>query len=388
MRHNLLFFSGDSKLVDRLQTALTRDCTVLAVDPRATNEEALATRFVPNVIVVDAGCHTGARTALEHITSIRNRYPNLPLIALGDEMSAQLILVTFRAGADEFLDRDSSEGEIRAAVLSLLTDKVKEGGGSGVIVNILSPISSEEDGDLALNIASMVATSNEERRILLLDLSLPTTFTRAALGLEFNFKIPAALHDLARLDRSFLDSALARSPDTGLYVLPLADVGDEVALPDSRDLAVLLQILRTSFDVTVIHWGPFSQQAIQADLVNGHAFVGCNQRFTSVLSAKAFWAALCSSCQPVLAIHQFDSSMVPSPREVAEAVGAKQNIVLRADWSSLAMAHNRGRPIALMPPTHYCDALRTRLVQDGLLSGHGPRDATTKLLHWLNRARV
>ena len=387
MRHNLLFFSSDPRLTDRLRTALSHDCTVLAVDLRTGDENALAPRFDPNIIVIDASSHTGARTTLEHIASIRGRFPDLPFVALGDEMSAQLILTAFRGGVDDFLDRDSSDGEIRSAIRSQVTDRVKRGEGGGALVNIFSPTASDEDGDLALNIASIMAAAHGERRVVLVDLSLPASFTRTALGLEFNFMLPAALRDMARLDRTFLDTALARHGDTGLYVLPLAEPGKDAVAPDPRELAVLLEVLRTLFDATVLYWGAYSQQAVQAGLVHGHVFVSCNQRFSSVIGAKTLWGMLSSNVEPVLAIHQFDRTMVPSPQEIADALGARQSVVLRADWSYLASAHNRGRPVVLLPPTPYSEALRMRLIQDGLLSD-GARETTTRFLRWLHRARA
>jgi hypothetical protein len=54
----------------------------------------------------------------------------------------------------------------------------------------------------------------------------------------------------------------------------------------------------------------------------------------------------------------------------------------------MALAHNRGRPISLMPPSSYGDALRMRLAELGLLPQAGAENMTVKLLHWLNRARA
>lgn len=389
MRHNLLFLSGDAKLIERLEAALSGDCAVMPVDPRGQDSQAVAARFQPQAVVIDAGAHTGAKTILERMAAVRAQFPALPLIAIGDEMSAQLILAAFRAGVDDFVDRDASDGEIRNAVMSRLRDR-NANAGVGALVNILSPAPSDEDSDLAFNIASLLAAPSRERRVLLLDLSLPVTPTHTGLGLEFTFTLAAALRDMARLDRAFLDSALARVGDTGLYVLPLTDDESDAALPAPRDLGVLLQILRSLFDAVVVHWGAFSRQAVRAGAVGGTILVGCNQRFSSIRNAKSFLQSLHTpelNAEPILVIHQLDTNLVPSPNDIVAATGARHSLTLRASWSTLALAHNRGRPLGLMAPSPYSDALRLRLAELGLLTQAEPGNVTGKLLHWLNRAR-
>jgi pilus assembly protein CpaE len=389
MRHNLLFLSGDAKLIERLQAALSDDCTVMPIDPRGMDSKAVAARFQPHIVVIDAGAHTGAKTILERMAAVRTQFPALPLIAIGDEMSAQLILAAFRSGVDDFVDRDASDGEIRNAVLSRLQAR-NANDGTGMLVNVLSPMPCDEDSDLALNIASLLAAPSRDRRVLLLDLSLPVTPTHTALGLEFTFTLAAALRDMARLDSAFLDSALTKTEDTGLYVLPLTDDDGDPVLPQPRDLTVLLQILRSLFDAVVVYWGAFSRQAVRAGAVDGTIFVGCNQRFSSVRNAKSFLQGLRAAeldADPILVVHQFDTNLVPSPRDIIEASGARHSLILRANWSALALAHNRGRPLSLMPPSPYSDALRMRLAELGLLAVAGPENATSKLLLWLNRAR-
>jgi Flp pilus assembly CpaE family ATPase len=391
MQRNLLFLTGDAKLVARLEAALMDECVVMAVDPRTASNGTAASRFHPDIVVIDASAHTGARTILERMAAIRAQFPAQPLIAIGDEMSAQLILASFRAGVDDFVDRDASDAEIRGAVLARLRD-VAAPTGIASLVNILSATPSDEDADLALNIASLLAAAPGERRVLFLDLSLPVTPVRTALGLDFNFTLNTALRDMARLDKEFLDAALARTPDTGLYVLPLTDNEGDTAIPALRDLSVLLQILRSLFDTVVVHWGAFSRQAVHSDALSGVVLIGCNQRFSSVRNAKALLASLRgsdkASAEPILAIQQFDTHLVPSPEDVVGATGARQSLVLRASWAALAQAHNRGVPLALAGPSVYGDALRTRLTELGLLTPVQTENTTLKLLHWLNRTRT
>jgi len=379
MPHNLLLISTDSRLIARLQSALGAECVFMAADSRES-AQAVARRFNPDGLMVDAGAHTGARTVLESITALHQAFPTLPLIVIGDELSAQLILSSFRAGANDFLDRESSDSELRTAVLSRLRDTSLGAGhrGQAMMVDILSPSPSDEDYDFALNTAAMIADAGKDRRVLFLDFSLPESPARLALGLELNFAIPAAVREIARLDRTFLDSALAHSAATGLYVLPLSEDSktDQDAgargLPVLRDVLVLLQILRALFDVVVVYWGAFSWQAITSGLADEsrHLFICCNQRFSSIRNAKKLhldMTAVSPAVDPVIVIHQVAPGMTPQPDDVIRAIGAKKYLALRYAAAAMIQAQNAGHPLGLAGPSPYADDLRAYLAGVGLL---------------------
>jgi pilus assembly protein CpaE len=395
MPYNLLLISGDAKLTQRLQSALGGEAALMTADPRSDDGQSLAKRFDPHGLIVDAGTHTGTKTVLESIAALHQQFPALPLIVIGDEMSAQLILSSFRAGANDFLDRESSDAELRAAILSRLRDNSAKASrhASATLVDILSPSPSDEDFDFALNAATLIAVGDKERRVLLLDFSLPASPARLALGLELNFAIPAAIRDIARLDRTFLDSALARSVETGLYVLPLADEAATAAnLPALRDVLVLLQMLRSLFDVVVIHWGAFSRQAALSGLAgeNRHVFLCCNQRFASIRNAKSLLAELeggnVPHAEPVIVIHQLAPNATPTPDDMVRAIGGSKSLVLRTTSAALIHAQNRGKPLSLAGPSHYADALRGCLAAAGLLA-QSANDKSRNLFDWLRKVR-
>jgi pilus assembly protein CpaE len=390
MRYNIAFISSDTRQAERLQAALSADCAVLTVDPRKEDRDIAIRNLAPHAIVMDMRAPMGASSVVDRMTALRRQFADRPLIALGDEMSAQLILASFRAGVDDFLDGEASDGQIRDSIMARLRERAATAGPTGLasLVSVLSPAVSEEDCDLALNIAAVIAQAGNDRRVLLLDLSLPASPARTALGLDFNFTVNAAIREMARLDRTFLDSALARDKLTGLQVLPLSDGDGKGEPPAIKDLSLLLQILRANFDTLIVYWGPFSAQAVRAGADADHLIVCCNQRFSSVRNAKTFITELRSrqAVEPVLAIHQFDTGLVPSPEEIQSATGASSTLVLRASWQTLAMAHNRGRPLVLGEPNAYGHVLRTRLAADGLLPRQEMSNSTARLLHWLRRA--
>jgi pilus assembly protein CpaE len=242
----------------------------------------------------------------------------------------------------------------------------------------------------------LLAAGEREKRVLLLDFSLPASPAHLALGLDINFTVPAAIRDIVRLDRTFLDSALARVSETGLYVLPLSNtaIGTD-GLPALRDVFILLQMLRSLFDVVVIYWGALSRQAALGGL-NGegrYPFICCNQRFSSVRNAKGLHAEVVdgstSPIEPVVVIHQLGPNVTPAPENIVRAIGAKRGFGLRSTWAALVQAQNSGRPLSLMGPSQYGNALRIHLATEGLLPPQQlVRERMPNLLEWLRKARV
>jgi Flp pilus assembly CpaE family ATPase len=395
MHYNLLAFSNDPRLNERLQAALGAECSILFGDPRSENPD-VAKRFEPNGIIMDADAHAGARTVLERIGAVRAQFAAVPLIVIGDEMSAQMILAAFRSGADDFIDREAADMEIRSQILAALRDRAAKNGrgDQSALVSILSAAPNDEDYDLALNTAVLLAKASHERRVLLLDLSLPASPARPALGLDLSFRVASAVREIARLDRAFLDSALSRASESGLYVLPLADSpADTTVLPAQRDLFVLLQILRSLFDAVVVYWGAFSRQAViaGAEGENQHFYLGCNQRFSAIRNAKDFLAEVKTAekgFDPILAVQVFDPALAPGSDDIIRVVGARRHLALQASWSQMALAQNRGRPLALTGPSQYVTTLRTHLAEEGLLPSFAHRENwAPNLMRWLSRER-
>ena len=215
---------------------------------------------------------------------------------------------------------------------------------------------------------------------------------RLALGVEAGLSIPQAVREMHRLDRAFFDSALARSQETGLYVLPLADeAADMAALPSLQDLSILMQILRTVFDVVVVYWGLFSRQAVQSGNDGGRRqlLLCCNQRFASVRHAKFLLKELLAAGTPiqdiVLTIHQLAPNLTPAPDAIARAVGAERFMTLNTSWACLVQAHNQGRPLCLAGASSYAMTLRSHLAGEGLLPA-GSDTRTPNIFSWLRKA--
>src|SRR3569623_547787 len=99
--HRIFLISAESELVDNFKRALDSIATVMSADPIAANVVEAAKQFQPDLVVVDSDVHTGPQTTFERLSLIRTWFADLPVSVVGNEMGAQLILTSMRAGAQD-----------------------------------------------------------------------------------------------------------------------------------------------------------------------------------------------------------------------------------------------------------------------------------------------
>jgi pilus assembly protein CpaE len=297
-------------------------------------------------------------------------------------MSAQLVLAALRAGADDFVDREAGPDQLQAAIHTCLARKSPDpAAGRGRVVAILSALPSEQDQDFALNLAVRAAKSAPEKNVLYLDLSLPITQAGLALGIKPEFGVGDAVREIARLDRALLEGALARDPRSGLFVMPLApQISAKAVVLETAGFAALVQVLRVSFDIIVIGFGPFSRQAPLLKMLEANAtlFPCCSQRFPSVQGTADLLRWLKEnkfSFPSHLVVHELAPGLTPSPADIRKVLNVAASIDLDAGWDQLALQVNDGMPLALKASryTRGLDACLARLElipppQAGLMS--------------------
>lgn len=365
--HRFLLVSGDKGLVERIKLALDSVATIMSADPAVDSVQDVAAQFRPEGVLVDSDVRLGARTAFERIAVVREWFPGLPMIVIGNESGAQLILTAMRAGAQDFIDRDAAEEDIRDVVARHALAERPRGTTPSRIVTVLTGCSCEEDGDFAVNLGAAVAAARPKDGVLLIDLALPASNAAISLSLELSFRVKEAVKEMSRLDRALLDSALARCPRSGLYVLPLAVHGDAEWAVNVHDLRALLEICQSLYDVVIVSCGPFSRQEELLSLPEEGALflLPCNQRFTSIKGAAELlrWMRQFrpQGEEPVLVVHEFAPGMAPDTVGIGNAVGAARAIDLPVRWQQMAESVNRGEPLSLDASTPYAQYLARHL---------------------------
>jgi pilus assembly protein CpaE len=228
--------------------------------------------------------------------------------------------------------------------------------------------------------------------ILYIDLSIPATQASIALGIQAEFSVADAIRETSRVDRALLESALARDPRSGLYIMPLCpDFGSGIPPLEAGSFAALLQILQGCCSAIVINYGPFSRERALLEMVQPAArfFLCCNQRFTSIKGASDLlhWFAENRLGSPEIVVHALAPGVTPSAADIRNALKISQSIDLDATWEDLAESANSAKPLALLE-THYSRGLDACLARIGIAPEPEP-DFLTQLRGWLRpRATV
>lgn len=385
MSARLLLITSDAAMAKAVRTAIDGAMSLMEVD--SLREEGLGETYLPSVILVDSDVRSGAQTAFERISALKRQFPATPVIVFGNEMSAQLVLVALRAGAQDFVDRDAGAEQIRLAIRGCL-DKTADASHlpRAKIAGVLSPLSCELDQDFALNLAVRIAKRLLGDMTLYIDLSVPATQAGVALGIKAEFGVPDAIREVARVDKALLESALAREPRSGLYVMPLCvDFGSDAPLLEASSFSALLQVLRSFCGAIVIHYGPFSRQRALLEMVQpaAHFFVCCNQRFPAIRGASDLlhWFSSNGLGVPAVVVHNLAPGHTPSPADIRAALKIAHSIDLDASWDELAEAANGANPLALSE-THYSRGLDACLAAMGIAPEPEP-DLSARLRSWL-----
>jgi pilus assembly protein CpaE len=390
MSARLLLISSDDAAAKTVRSALDGAMSLMVLDQLPAN--GVAEKYEPNVVLIDSDVRSGVQTAFEKIEAAKRKFADTPVVVLGNEMSAQLVLAALRAGADEFVDRGADPAEIRMAIHVCLDKKPTSPLSSHAkIAGVLSALASEQDSDFALNLAVRAAKLMPEEMSLYIDLSVPATQAGIALSLKPEFGVLDATREVARVDRALLESALAHDSRSGLYVMPLcADFGADVPVLDTGAFAALLQILRGFCGTIVINYGPFSRQRALLEMIrpSAHFFLCCNQRFPSVRGASDLlrWFSSNGFGVPNIVIHALAPGRTPSSADIRRVLQIDESIDLDASWDELAESLNDAKPAALSD-TRYSRGLDACLARMGMTREPEP-DLLTQLRSWLSPKAV
>jgi pilus assembly protein CpaE len=352
----ILSATQDTSLTDRLIAAMDGAAAVVRTDPSLRALEDAVGTVRPDLIAldiddsqeaVDQACK--AIKALLEIDGIR------PIVVIGNEEVASAVLSTMRAGARDFIGREVSNETLRRQMLiqlNRLTNDSKPAAGRLVVITSGQP----NDGESQFAVNYSVLRANMNENVLLVDFHLPASIAGAALDLDLNYTIHEAVGDLSRLDRTLLSSALGRHRGSGLYVLPLAAVSDNVVDLTGASILSLLNTLRTMFSEIIVNFAGLRHSGLGAELLHAasETFLVSSQHFTSVKACKELITRIAPDAPArsriVLAVSNYDNEIHLTEAQMASTLGMSRSVRIPDARGALANALNKGVPLVLDQP--------------------------------------
>ncbi|MGY6237779.1 fimbrial protein (plasmid) [Burkholderia ambifaria] len=351
-----------------------RDTLVSAGMVEAVSLEpgALAQRILglnPAIVFIDFSRAQAEASAAA--AAVRLAHPSLPVVALGTLAQPESALAALRAGVRDFIDVSGSAEDALRITRGLLEHAGAEPANRhGKLVALLGARAGMGVSTLASNLAVWlhkrgaagivagdapafgVATPHA-RQTALVDLGLPAGDSALFLNTRCEFHFVEAVRNLRRIDRTFVNTALARhASGVALTTLP-------PNLADLRDVSYaacvgLLNRLRAFFDQQIVDLGGFTNLEFVAQIaaVADEAWLVCDQGVASIVSAVDLLEGLRDAGMDLgkmrLVVNQYDAALSLTPAQIADRLGIALLATLPARRVSIGQAANQGRLIVDM----------------------------------------
>ena len=336
-----------------------------AVEAASLEPGALAQRITglnPALVFIDFS--EGSAAASAAAAAVRASYPGLPVVALGSLAQPESTLAALRAGVRDFIDVSASAEDALHTTRGLLAHVGEPVSRHGKLVTLLGARAGMGVSTLAANLAVWLqkhaaVTGTDAvpaggaavgRQTALVDLGLPAGDGALFLNTRCEFHFVDAVHNLRRIDRTFVNTALTRhSSGVALTTLP-ADLG---GLRDVSYAACvgLLNRFRAFFDQQVVDLGGFSNHEFVAQIAASadEAWLVCDQGVASIVSAADLLTGLRDTGVDVdrvrLVVNQYDPALDLTPAQIAERLGLSLVGTLPSRRVAIGHAANQGRLI-------------------------------------------
>ncbi|HHL4078840.1 fimbrial protein [Burkholderia sola] len=356
-----------------------------AVEAASLDPGVLAQRITglnPALVFIDFS--DGSTAASIAAAAIRATHPGLPIVALGSLAQPESTLAALRAGVRDFIDVSAPAEDALRTTRGLLANVGEPASRHGKLAALLGARAGMGVSTLAANLAvwlqkrSVSPEGSGEpnggmpagRQTALVDLGLPAGDGALFLNTRCEFHFIDAVHNLRRIDRTFVNTALTRHESgVALTTLP-TDLG---ALRDVSyaSCAGLLNRFRAFFDQQIVDLGGFSNREFVAQIMSSadEAWLVCDQGVASIVSAADLLTGLrdagVDTDRVRLVVNQYDPALDLTPAQIAERLGLSLVGTLPSRRVAIGHAANQGRLIVDMaerdPYVRALDSLAARL---------------------------
>jgi pilus assembly protein CpaE len=351
----VLHLSHDTALTERLVAALESGASVVRMEPGPETPHDMAAAVRPDLVAVDFGAGQAEfDAAMRIVQALHQADPTRPLVALGDERSSAMVLAAVRAGVRDFIDQAAPVEVLRqqiGAQLDQLRRAAARPAGRLVVVKAGQP--NDGEGLFATNYAVLEAQRGNE--VLLVDCHLPSTIAGPALDLGLNYVVRDAVHDLARLDRTLLETVLTRHGPSGLLVLPLALGAQEATEVTATAILAVVRLLRGMFGCVVVNLAGLQNVELVGGLMAEaeRFYLVASQRLTSVKACRDMLTKLAApeaEARITLVVSEHDPAITLTEVQMRTVLGVARSVRLPRAGAGLVNAANKGVPFVTEHP--------------------------------------
>jgi pilus assembly protein CpaE len=330
------------------------------------------------IVLVEVNSRDPERAAAA-IELLRSTTLELAIFAIGDLSQPLAIVSAMRAGACEYLDRDSSSASLLEAFtrFTATRHRRRDGIGRARVFTFVNAKGGSGSTTLAVNTA--LTLQQEHRGVALVDFA-PLGHASLHLNARPSFGVADALQNLHRLDASLLEGLMTPCAE-GLHLLA-GPPQPSVVTPTPAELARLFDLLVSCYRYVVVDCSTRvdATTRLLSDLSH-KVMVVAQTDVVALWSAGRIQAFLTDGAQTGkvgLVLNRYKKIPGFSDEDAEKATSCKLLWKVPNHYQSIAPAIDRGQPVALqenLEVTRSLHMLAAKLLQiDGNPpepSGHG-----------------
>jgi pilus assembly protein CpaE len=289
--------------------------------------------------------------ALDILRKLRTVVPGT-ILGTGPASEPKLILRALHEGADQYLDENELESEMKA-VLQMLQDRSSSKAPMGRMITVLSCSGGSGSSTLAVNTATVLA--QEHKTSALVDLKLGIGDLAALLNLKPTHTLADLCQNIARMDRTMFERSLVRHA-SGVHLLAAPQAFSDIQLVTPSGVNQVLAQARAIFPYVVIDLDDcFHAEQVQTLRQSGATLLVLRLDFTSLRNAQRILVQLEQMEIPRerlrLIVNRYGQAKELPVAKVEEALGMKIAHYIPDDPKTINWANNAGHPAVLEAPS-------------------------------------
>ena len=274
------------------------------------------------------------------------------VLVIGPASDSKLVLRALRGGADDYVDEQELEGELKPALARYRAGMVTQEEAGRLIV-VLAPSGGSGSSTVAANVATALA--KEHKEVALVDLKLEAGDLAALLDLKPTYTLADLCQNAARLDRVLFERSLTRHA-SGVHLLAPPERLADVAHVRPEGVRQVLALARAVFPYVVVdldHSFRDDQTKVlhQADII----LIVLRLDFASLRNARRTLDHLEQMGIPRdrlrLVVNRHGQPKEVPAAKAEEALGVKIFHYVPDDPKTVNRANNNGVPMVLEAPS-------------------------------------
>ena len=306
---------------------------------------------VPHLVILELDEDRGK--TFSRIQAMLGASPSTEIFLTAPHAESEVLLEALRAGVKEFIPQPLNRQELEEALARFKERhraRAPEATQHGKLITFIGSKGSVGTTTIAVNLAVSLQQANEKGSAVLVDLNPQFGDAALFLDMEPTHTMGDIAKNVARLDETFLMSALSKHA-SGLYVLPSVDAVEDIGMLTPEAVERTLELLQTMFDYVIIDGGDSLADTTLAALnLASTVYLVCNLTLPVLRNTKRLLDILMHLNYPVsginIIVNRYEKHTEVSVKDLEEVLGRKASWMIPNDYATTTNAINKGQPLA------------------------------------------